>query len=423
MTTQADSTKWDVIIVGSGPGGATAAKELTRRNKRVLILEQGRTAPRQEGFFSTASLFAGVTVGDNLWAPTAFTTGGATSVYFAVAGLPPVEALQVVGIDISGEIDEVKRELPISILPDEMLGEQALRVRDSATALGHQWQKNAMLVDLSKCPDGYTYQSKWHARIFLQDAVAGGATLLTRARVRKVLIDEGRAVGVEYGLFKGGVRIAVRRAYAERVILAAGAAHSPLILRNSGMKNVGRDGFYCLPGFLVLGTVAGMNARENYAACMGTGLEDGIALGDGNLARNMYRLTMLFNRRFRSAFQHSKSIGVAVLVRDSLGGGLQENSRYHKRLNPEEFAKLGRGEQAARRILENAGARGIFKTKVGAVHMGGTIRLKEHLDENLQTECINLHVCDGSVLPESTNMVSPTLTLVCLGKYLAKRLS
>ena len=37
--------QFDAIIVGSGPGGATVARELTRRNKKVLILEWGSNAP------------------------------------------------------------------------------------------------------------------------------------------------------------------------------------------------------------------------------------------------------------------------------------------------------------------------------------------------------------------------------------------
>lgn len=36
-----DIKKIEFIVVGSGPGGATVAKELTKRKKKVLILEWG----------------------------------------------------------------------------------------------------------------------------------------------------------------------------------------------------------------------------------------------------------------------------------------------------------------------------------------------------------------------------------------------
>ena len=35
-----ENTKFDVIVIGSGPGGATVANELSKRGKRVLILTQ-----------------------------------------------------------------------------------------------------------------------------------------------------------------------------------------------------------------------------------------------------------------------------------------------------------------------------------------------------------------------------------------------
>ena len=37
--------QYDAIVVGSGPGGATVAKELSQNQKKVLILERGNNAP------------------------------------------------------------------------------------------------------------------------------------------------------------------------------------------------------------------------------------------------------------------------------------------------------------------------------------------------------------------------------------------
>ena len=36
---------YDAIIAGTGPGGATVAKELSRRNKKVLMIEWGDYKP------------------------------------------------------------------------------------------------------------------------------------------------------------------------------------------------------------------------------------------------------------------------------------------------------------------------------------------------------------------------------------------
>src|SRR5215510_7911699 len=88
---QFNNKEFDAIVVGSGPGGATVARELSKRKKRVLILERGGDAPPNGGFLSTGSILNSVPVGDGLATMRAFTTGGTTAVYFAVADFPPLE--------------------------------------------------------------------------------------------------------------------------------------------------------------------------------------------------------------------------------------------------------------------------------------------------------------------------------------------
>ena len=42
------ATPYDAIVVGSGPAGATTARELTMAGARVLLLEAGREVPTSE---------------------------------------------------------------------------------------------------------------------------------------------------------------------------------------------------------------------------------------------------------------------------------------------------------------------------------------------------------------------------------------
>lgn len=413
--------EFDAIVVGSGPGGATVARELSRRNKRVLVLERGGSAPVPEGLRGMASVVNAVSVGENLSTARAFTTGGTTAVYFGVAENPPLDTFRALGVDLAPALAEAKRELPLAELPDELLGAQALRVRKSATELGYDWKKNPMLVDLAKCRGGYSADARWNARNYLGEAVGNGAALVTRARVQKVLTEGNRAIGVEYRVQTNKKEFEIRRVHAAKIVLAAGGATTPLILRESGIRNAAGDGFYCHPSFAVFGIVPGMNAGENFVGSMSASLGDGINVGDANFGRAFYRVFMLGGGKFLRALLHAKSIGVGVMVEDSLGGSLREDGRYAKQLGAEETQKLARGEQAARRIVQNAGGRFVFRSSVRSAHMGGAVRINEHVDTNLETELASLHVCDGSVIP--ANAKSPALTLVCLGKYLAQRLA
>jgi len=414
--------EFDAIVIGSGPAGATVARELSKRGQRVLVLERGSDGPLGESLVTTAKLMSVVRVNENLVTPRAFATGGTTAVYFAVADLPPLDTFLSLGVDLSRELEEAQRELPLSILPDELIGAQAQRVRQSAMELGYTWRKSTMLVDLSKCANGYAYEAKWNARSYLQEAIGHGATLITRARVMKILIENGQAVGVEYRLRIKKKEFEVRQAFGTKIVLAAGGAASPILLRESGLKNVANGGFYCHPGFAVFGLVPGLKAGDNFVGSMGMDVEDGVGIGDANLAKTRFRTFMIANRRFIRAFSHARSIGVGVMVKEGLGGELTEDGRYYKQLEREDLAKLEKGAEIARRIIGQAGGKHIFSSRPVAGHIGGTLKFGEHIDGNLQTEIRNLYVCDGSVIPDRAK-VSPTLTLICLAKYLANRLA
>ncbi|HEX6101028.1 MAG TPA: GMC family oxidoreductase N-terminal domain-containing protein [Thermoanaerobaculia bacterium] len=413
------SEQFDAIVVGSGAGGATVAKELSRRGGKVLLLERGGNAPLKDGVLAAVSVMSAVSAGDKLASGRAMTTGGTTTVYLGATVRPLLDLFRTLGIDLSRQLEEAEQELPLAPLPDALLRPQSVKLRDTAAALGYDLFTSRMLVDQSKCTTGYAHAAKWTARNYVQEAVGNGATLVNQARALRVLVEKDRAIGVEYEHRNSKKAVEIRRAYGSKIVLAAGVA-TPVLLKKSGVKNVADDGFYCHPSIAVFGT-SPLKGHDGFGGTWGLLLEDGIRIGDANFDRTLYRLVMLGQRQWRRLFSYSRSIGMGVMVKDGLSGELREDGRYHKQLTTEDHAKLAKGEQVARRILQHAGARNLFTSSISSSHLGGTIRIGRHVDEKLETEYRNLHVCDGSVLPAEVN--TPTLTLICLGKYLANHIA
>ena len=413
--------EFDVIIVGSGTSGATIARELCKQKKKVLLLELGENIPLKETFSGIGAIANEVPVANKMKALRAITTGGSTALYFGVTKFPSLDHFSSLGIDLSKELAEVKKELPIAELPDELLAPQVTRLRQSATELGYSFKKNQLLVDQSKCTSGYSYEARWKAKPYVQEAIQDGATLINKAEVLKVIVENNQAIGVEYKLKKGFMGSEIRKVYGTKIIMAAGSLSSPKILRDSGIKDVVDRGFYCKPGFVMFGAVPGLKGKDNFLGSMSTEDDDGIEFGDGNMSNTLFKLLMISKFKLGHLFSHSKTITVGVALNDVMSGELLENGSYHKQLTDEEFKKLKKGEEAAVKILKNAGAKTIFKGDVVGGNPGGVIRIQDHLDSNLQTKFRNLYVCDASLLTEEMN-VTPTVTLVCLGKYLARQL-
>lgn len=412
--------KFDVIVVGTGPGGATVAKELSKKNKKVLILERGGNSPVKDSLSSMASILKQTPVSRDLAIAHASTTGGTTSIYFAAAGFPPLDSYQALGIDLSAPLEEAKKEMPFQPLPDNLIGEQVKRVCASARQLGYNWTKtDAMFIDQEKCKHGYNPKAKWTARNFIVESVGNGATLLNGAAVTKVLVEHGKAIGVEFVSKKGWGRKHHQKVYADKIVLSAGSLSSPQILQASGFSDFGKKGFYCDPGYLVMGFLPGMKGGDLFPGSMGDiAPVDRLLIADGCLSRTFYRGFILGEGKFRKLFSHSKSVSVGVMIHDELGGELRADGSYYKEFSDIDKEKLQRGGDLAEEIVRNAGAKDIFRGKLAAAHVGGVLTIGEVLSNELETECKNLYVCDNSIIPSHIR-VPPTLSLVCLGKYLA----
>lgn len=423
---QADSC--DAIVVGSGPGGSTVARELSRRGKRVLILERGHNKPIKgttaqcvgyllipgKGLLFTNQLLA---LGRGI------ITGGSSVAAYATALDPPLEKFRSYGIDLAGELAEARKELPVAPLEDRLIGPLARRTMESARSLGYDWKKldkivyqDKCLPDCDKCTMGCPYGAKWDARMYVEEAVRSGAVLRASAKVNKVLLENRTAVGVEYTQ-KGKTH----RVYAATIVVSAGGIGSPLILRKSGLPGAGHD-FFFDPLIAVMGTVKDIKGGKEFPMATGLRLEEeGYLMTDLPWPGWIYRMFTAEVLRADRLFSHSHTLQIMIKLRDGLGGRLTDRGFVKKDLPKAEKKKFRDGYERAKKILKNAGAKHIFKTWYLATHPGGTVKINDLVDSDLKTEFDNLYVCDCSVIPFSWGM-PPILTLICLGKRLAKHL-
>jgi choline dehydrogenase-like flavoprotein len=254
--------------------------------------------------------------------------------------------------------------------------------------------------------------------MYVEEAVANGAKLINGAKVKKVLFERNKAVGVEFT--KGQKKY---EAFAAKVIISAGGIGTPIILRASGLKRAGYD-FFFDPLIGVRGTVKDIAVpTSEIPMTAGVHMEDeGYMMTD--MAHPFFTTAMLAagNFRFHKMFSRRNTLQIMVKAKDELGGKLTDHGGVRKILDKNEKQKLRRGYERATKILKNAGAKGIFKTPYLAAHPGGTVKVGDLVDSNLMTEYVNLFVCDCSVIPQAWGL-PPTTTIIGLGKRLAKHLA
>lgn len=250
----ADGIECDVVVVGSGAGGGVAAALFAQAGRRVVVLEAGPPAAlvaagqREADAFGSLYLESGLAASDDLGVSVlaGACVGGGTTVNWCTS-LRLTDKVAQQWSDASGGVDFGARlaehydavTTRLGIAPTHLHNENNAALLRGAKALA--WEHSEIPRNASGCDDGCGYCgfgcAYGHKRstpaTYLRDAVAAGATIVTGARVERVVFQGSRASGVD-AVLSDGQRVRVR---ASTVVVSAGSLRSPGILRRSGVES------------------------------------------------------------------------------------------------------------------------------------------------------------------------------------------
>lgn len=252
----------DVVVIGSGAGGGVVAGELAMAGKRVIVLEKGgynhegnftlqesQAMPElflKRGALSTKDLGLIMMAGSTL--------GGGTVVNWMTSFRTPNDVLTewdqhaglngcFTGSQLQQSFDAVEQRLSINNEQSQHNRQNQL-LFDGATALGYHAgvvQRNAVGCEqrCGACNFGCRYGcSQSTMKTYVQDAYDHGARIIVRCSADKVLIENGRAVGVQASVHDAQTATTHNvTIHATTVVVAAGALSSPVLLRRSGLEN------------------------------------------------------------------------------------------------------------------------------------------------------------------------------------------
>lgn len=250
----------DVVVVGSGPGGAVVAKELAEAGRSVVLIEEGPPIVPEdfelEGSRSMARTMreAGLRTTRGTIMPTmqAIVLGGGSFVNSAICVRAPERTLarwcelyelgRTTRADLDPHYDAVEKFLGIGPTPENVLGRRNLLFKQGCDALGYTSEPMPRNVvgcrGSGECFTGCRARAKRSMDVsYVPAAIRAGARVLTSVRVERVLTSGRRAIGVAGRVvepFSGRETAHLVEVRAKQVVLAAGCCATPVILKRSG---------------------------------------------------------------------------------------------------------------------------------------------------------------------------------------------
>ncbi len=420
----------DAIVVGTGAGGAPAAARLRDAGLSVLVLEEG-ALHRTESFTTDPStmirrLYRDAGTSLILGRPGILfaegkCVGGSTVINGGMSWRTPERVLthweRDLGLPDTGPramapyFDQAERILHAEPNQDDTLGRNSHLFVEGARRLGWPVERNPRnmrrCVGLNNCALGCPTGAKQAMHVTeIPRALAAGAIMVTHAQVRRVLFRGGHAVGVRGRLIGHDGRPCGRfRAHAPLVVLAAGARHTPGILKRSWLRArmIGR-GLHTHPNAKVVGVF-----DERIDPWVGTHqafqihhfLEQGVLIGyaavpPGLLAAGLPGLGAAHAEKM-AAYNHM--LTAAPLIEDEDEGrvllGPDREPYMFFNLSARDLEKVHLGVRLTSQLLFAAGARRLYLPFADLPELGGPDELVR-VDQRKRTahgiELMTVHI-------------------------------
>ncbi len=241
----------DVVVIGTGAGGAVVGRELAEAGLAVVFVEEGRYYDRSQftgrAFDMQQRLYrrggSTFSVGNvAIPIPLGMSVGGTTTVNSGTCYRTPDRILDEWAKDLGltdlapdkmgGYFERVEEVLQVEAARASLLGGNARVIARGCDAMGFTKHKplrrNAPACDgQGVCCFGCPTDAKRSTNVsYIPIALRAGAELFTGAKVTRIIVEGGRARGV-VAVTANGKTLTVR---ARAVVVACGAILTPLLL-------------------------------------------------------------------------------------------------------------------------------------------------------------------------------------------------
>ena len=289
----------DFVIVGTGAGGATAARVLSDAGFELALVEEGAfltPADRPKALVDAMALAVRgmATMSTDSLVPMPLLSGkcvgGSTAINSGIVWRTPDDVRDdwraqyglghLVGDALDGALDRIEADLFVHPTDEDILGENSGRMRAAAEKLGLPGRVIRRNVTgcrgSNRCLQGCPNAARQSMEVsYVPKALAHGARLHTRCKVERVLFERGRTVGVRgTRTTDAGTREPFEVRARLGVIVAGGALFSPVLLQRSGVRhpNLG-ERFQAHPGAAFVGAFEspvhmGFGASQGYEVPM-----------------------------------------------------------------------------------------------------------------------------------------------------------